>query len=194
VNLASRITAVARPGSLLVERELREAIDGPYRWSFAGERRLRGIRGPVPLLSGAAPGSRPRELAGYSFQYVRRRVEVGVARLRRRRCLRGASIRRISEPAWALVDGYEHGRAVGHLGAVHLHAGVLERVAHGGEVGGLGDDLKDVVVDGDVLGAGLDGGQQVVFGVGGWRRRRSCPSCRTDRRPNRARRGCRRSW
>jgi len=49
VNLASRITAVARPGSLLVERELREAIDGPYRWSFAGERRLRGIRGPVPL-------------------------------------------------------------------------------------------------------------------------------------------------
>jgi adenylate cyclase len=49
VNLASRITAVARPGSLLVERELRESIDGPYRWSFAGERRLRGIRGPVPL-------------------------------------------------------------------------------------------------------------------------------------------------
>jgi adenylate cyclase len=49
VNLASRITAVARPGSLLVERELRESIDGPYRWSYAGERRLRGIRGPVPL-------------------------------------------------------------------------------------------------------------------------------------------------
>ncbi|HEV7528920.1 MAG TPA: adenylate cyclase regulatory domain-containing protein [Solirubrobacteraceae bacterium] len=49
VNLASRITAVARPGSLLVERELRESIDGPYRWSFAGERRLRGIRGPVAL-------------------------------------------------------------------------------------------------------------------------------------------------
>jgi adenylate cyclase len=40
VNLASRITAVARPSSLLVERELRESVDGPYRWSFAGERRL----------------------------------------------------------------------------------------------------------------------------------------------------------
>src|SRR6185437_4522666 len=50
VNLASRITAVARPSSLLVERELRESVDGPYRWSFVGERRLKGIRGPVPLF------------------------------------------------------------------------------------------------------------------------------------------------
>jgi adenylate cyclase len=49
VNLASRITSVARPGSLLVERELRESVGGAYRWSFAGERRLRGIRGPVGL-------------------------------------------------------------------------------------------------------------------------------------------------
>ncbi|MFI4989431.1 MAG: adenylate cyclase regulatory domain-containing protein [Solirubrobacterales bacterium] len=49
VNLASRITAVARPSSLLVERELRESVEGPYRWSFAGERRLKGIRGAVPL-------------------------------------------------------------------------------------------------------------------------------------------------
>jgi len=50
VNLASRITAVARPGSLLVERELREAVRDSYRWSFAGERRLRGIREPVALF------------------------------------------------------------------------------------------------------------------------------------------------
>jgi adenylate cyclase len=50
VNLASRITAVARPSSLLVERELRESVEGPYRWSFAGERRLKGIRGAVPLF------------------------------------------------------------------------------------------------------------------------------------------------
>jgi len=49
VNLASRITAVARPGSLLAERELREAVRDSYRWSFAGERRLRGIREPVAL-------------------------------------------------------------------------------------------------------------------------------------------------
>lgn len=49
VNLASRITSIARPGSLLVERELRESASGPWRWSFAGERRLKGIRGAVPL-------------------------------------------------------------------------------------------------------------------------------------------------
>ncbi len=50
VNLASRITSVARPGSLLVERELRESVTEGYRWSYAGERRLKGIRGGVPLF------------------------------------------------------------------------------------------------------------------------------------------------
>ena len=50
VNLASRVTAVARPGSLLAERELHEAAREDYRWSYAGERRLRGIRGSVALF------------------------------------------------------------------------------------------------------------------------------------------------
>ncbi|MGA8364438.1 MAG: adenylate/guanylate cyclase domain-containing protein, partial [Solirubrobacteraceae bacterium] len=49
VNLASRITGVARPGSVLVDREVREAAREDYRWSYAGERRLRGIREPVSL-------------------------------------------------------------------------------------------------------------------------------------------------
>jgi adenylate cyclase len=54
VNLASRITSIARPGSLLAEREVRESAlasgETAYRWSFAGERRLKGIREPVPLF------------------------------------------------------------------------------------------------------------------------------------------------
>jgi adenylate cyclase len=50
VNLASRITQIARPGSLLAERELRELAPDSYRWSYAGERRLRGVREPVPLF------------------------------------------------------------------------------------------------------------------------------------------------
>jgi adenylate cyclase len=50
VNLASRITAVARPGSVLVEREVRESAKDAYGWSYAGERRLKGIREPVPLF------------------------------------------------------------------------------------------------------------------------------------------------
>jgi adenylate cyclase len=50
VNLASRITTVARPSSVLVERAVRDSVDGPYRWSYAGERRLKGIRDPVALF------------------------------------------------------------------------------------------------------------------------------------------------
>ncbi len=49
VNLASRITQVARPGSLLAEREVHESASESYSWSYAGERRLRGIREPVAL-------------------------------------------------------------------------------------------------------------------------------------------------
>ena len=49
VNLASRITAIARPGSLLAASEVHEAVLDRYQWSFAGERRLRGIREAVPL-------------------------------------------------------------------------------------------------------------------------------------------------
>jgi adenylate cyclase len=57
VNLASRITQIARPGSLLAERELRESAPEAYRWSYAGERRVRGVQQPVPLF-------RARRLAG----------------------------------------------------------------------------------------------------------------------------------
>lgn len=49
VNLASRITAVARPGSALATEELRDLLPDAYAWSFAGPRRLKGIREPVPL-------------------------------------------------------------------------------------------------------------------------------------------------
>jgi len=50
VNLASRITSIARPGSLLAERGVRESAPEAYRWSYAGERRLRGVRDPVALF------------------------------------------------------------------------------------------------------------------------------------------------
>lgn len=49
VNLASRITDVARPGSVLVAGELGDAVKDSYRSSFAGERRLKGIDGQVKL-------------------------------------------------------------------------------------------------------------------------------------------------
>jgi adenylate cyclase len=46
VNLASRVTAVARPGSVLAAESVREAIGDPedITWSFAGARHLKGSR------------------------------------------------------------------------------------------------------------------------------------------------------
>jgi adenylate cyclase len=49
VNLASRVTAIARPGSVLATREVRDAAGERYRWSSAGRKALRGVDGPVAL-------------------------------------------------------------------------------------------------------------------------------------------------
>ena len=49
VNLASRVCSRARPGSVLVTDPVAEACEGHgYRFSAAGEKRLKGI-GVVPL-------------------------------------------------------------------------------------------------------------------------------------------------
>jgi adenylate cyclase len=49
VNLASRVTSVARPGAVLVAGPARDEIgdDPRFRWSFAGTKRLKGIAGEV---------------------------------------------------------------------------------------------------------------------------------------------------
>ena len=50
VNVASRVTGTARAGSVLCTHDLRDAVDGDgYRWSFAGERKLKGVRETVKL-------------------------------------------------------------------------------------------------------------------------------------------------
>ena len=54
VNLASRVTSVARPGSVLATREVRDAAAEGFRWSYAGERRLKGVSGGVPLYRARA--------------------------------------------------------------------------------------------------------------------------------------------
>jgi adenylate cyclase len=51
VNLASRITGVARPGSVLVDATTREtAGEDGFAYSFAGERRLKGIDSRIKLF------------------------------------------------------------------------------------------------------------------------------------------------
>jgi len=50
VNLASRITDFAVPGSVVVSKDLREAVDGDYDWSEIGSKKLKGIRGQTELF------------------------------------------------------------------------------------------------------------------------------------------------
>ncbi len=50
VNLASRITGVAKPGSVLANVEARGAAGESFEYSFAGERRLKGFDSRVKLF------------------------------------------------------------------------------------------------------------------------------------------------
>jgi adenylate cyclase len=56
VNVASRVTGVARADSVLATEPVHDALAEAYRWSFAGERRLKNIKEPVKLYR-----ARPRE-------------------------------------------------------------------------------------------------------------------------------------
>ena len=49
VNLASRVTGVARPGSVLCTREVRDAARDDFHWSAAGRHKLKGVAGPTLL-------------------------------------------------------------------------------------------------------------------------------------------------
>lgn len=51
VNLASRLTSAARPGAVLVSEAVHDQVgdDGRYRWSPAGAKRLKGIKGEVKV-------------------------------------------------------------------------------------------------------------------------------------------------
>jgi len=50
VNLASRVTGVARPGSVLCTREVRDAARERFSWSAAGRHKLKGVAGATPLF------------------------------------------------------------------------------------------------------------------------------------------------
>ncbi len=49
VNLASRITGIARPGAVLVDTATRKGAGEGFHYSHAGERHLKGIEGRTPL-------------------------------------------------------------------------------------------------------------------------------------------------
>ncbi|HXR31148.1 MAG TPA: adenylate cyclase regulatory domain-containing protein [Solirubrobacterales bacterium] len=49
VNLASRITGIAKPGSVLVDPTVKRAASDAFEYSFAGERRLKGFESRCKL-------------------------------------------------------------------------------------------------------------------------------------------------
>jgi adenylate cyclase len=55
VNLASRLTAIARPGSVLLDAAARDAAGGRFDYSFAGERRLKGFDARTKLYRARRP-------------------------------------------------------------------------------------------------------------------------------------------
>ncbi|MFL5780616.1 MAG: adenylate cyclase regulatory domain-containing protein [Thermoleophilaceae bacterium] len=50
VNVASRITGVARPASVLGTEDVRKASEDRFRWSSAGRKKLKGVKGQVAVF------------------------------------------------------------------------------------------------------------------------------------------------
>jgi len=57
VNVASRVTGAARPGSVLCTKDVRDAAGDDFHWSSAGRHKLKGLSSPVPLSRARRPGS-----------------------------------------------------------------------------------------------------------------------------------------
>jgi adenylate cyclase len=49
VNLASRLTSFARRGSVVASKDVHDAVPDDYAWSFAGNRRFKGVGDEVPV-------------------------------------------------------------------------------------------------------------------------------------------------
>ncbi len=55
VNLASRVTGVARPDSVLCTQEVHDAAPDRFDWSFAGKHKLKGMSEPISLYRARRP-------------------------------------------------------------------------------------------------------------------------------------------
>jgi adenylate cyclase len=49
VNLASRLTSFAKRGSVVTSKDVHDAVPDEYAWSFAGNRRFKGVGDEVPV-------------------------------------------------------------------------------------------------------------------------------------------------
>jgi adenylate cyclase len=71
VNLASRVTGIARPGSVLCTQDVRDAAGEGFEWSFAGRYRLKGISETLALHRAREPA--PQDPPGATGPAVGRR-------------------------------------------------------------------------------------------------------------------------
>jgi adenylate cyclase len=55
VNVASRVTGAARPGSVLCTKDVRDAALNDFHWSAAGRHKLKGLSSAVPLYRARRP-------------------------------------------------------------------------------------------------------------------------------------------
>jgi adenylate cyclase len=61
VNLASRVTGAARPGSVLCTQEVHDAAPDQFDWSFARKHKLKGMKDPVSLYRARRLGDVPSD-------------------------------------------------------------------------------------------------------------------------------------
>ena len=57
VNVASRVTGVARPASVLATSAVRDATEAEFDWKSAPRRKLKGVKGPVKLFRARPPAA-----------------------------------------------------------------------------------------------------------------------------------------
>ena len=78
VNVASRVTGAARPGSVLCTKAVRDATRDRFDWSYARKHRLKGMPEPVPLYRArrldGAPAPDPAQAQAKKSKADRRRT------------------------------------------------------------------------------------------------------------------------
>jgi adenylate cyclase len=61
VNVASRLTARARPGAVLTTADVREAAEDRFDWSAAGEKKLKGLNKPLTTFRARPRGTKQED-------------------------------------------------------------------------------------------------------------------------------------
>ena len=82
VNLASRVTGVARAGSVLCTEEVRDQAPDRFDWSFARRHTLKGMSEPVPLYRARPLNADEEPRASADEKPAKKRPKAGRRRTR----------------------------------------------------------------------------------------------------------------